>query len=49
MDGAYLDGRELRVSMAKYARPSYDSNARSGRRGGRRYCDSLLYEISIVN
>lgn len=33
MDGALLDGRELRVQMARYGRPP-DSHHGGGRRGG---------------
>ncbi len=35
MDGAILDGRELRVQMAKYGRPSGRGPSRSGGGGGR--------------
>lgn len=42
MDGRMLDGRELRVQMARYGRPTSPQNRRGGRdrdrrdRGGRR-------------
>ncbi|KAH8352519.1 hypothetical protein KR084_004631 [Drosophila pseudotakahashii] len=34
MDGRMLDGRELRVQMARYGRPSSPTRSSSGRRGG---------------
>ncbi|EDV32126.1 uncharacterized protein Dana_GF15672 [Drosophila ananassae] len=34
MDGRMLDGRELRVQMARYGRPSSPTRSTSGRRGG---------------
>ena len=37
LDGAIMDGRELRVQMAKYGRPS-EPHRGAPRRGGRRWC-----------
>ncbi|XP_033117261.1 serine/arginine-rich splicing factor 2-like [Anneissia japonica] len=37
MDGAILDGRELRVQMARYGRPSGGRRGGGGGGGGRRY------------
>lgn len=34
MDGRMLDGRELRVQMARYGRPSSPNRRSNGRRGG---------------
>jgi len=36
MDGRMLDGRELRVQMARYGRPTSPQTRRGGRDGGRR-------------
>lgn len=36
MDGRMLDGRELRVQMARYGRPTSPQTRRSGGRDGRR-------------
>lgn len=51
MDGRMLDGRELRVQMARYGRPTSPQTRRGGRdrdrrdRGGRRY--AVIYIIFI--
>lgn len=36
MDGRMLDGRELRVQMARYGRPTSPQTRRNNRDGGRR-------------
>lgn len=36
MDGRMLDGRELRVQMARYGRPTSPQTRRAGGRDGRR-------------
>lgn len=36
MDGRMLDGRELRVQMARYGRPTSPQTRRGGGRDGRR-------------
>ena len=45
MDGAIFDGRELRVQMARYGRPSEPYRRGGPRGGGRR----RRYEISILS
>lgn len=42
MDGRMLDGRELRVQMARYGRPTSPQTRRNG--GGRRDRDRRRYE-----
>ncbi|VDM38553.1 unnamed protein product [Toxocara canis] len=46
MDGRWIDGREIRVALARYERPIDERSSRSsGYRSSRRYCVRQSYRI----
>lgn len=47
MDGRMLDGRELRVQMARYGRPTSPHRSRGSRRRGRLVFLNLKINITI--
>ncbi|KYN06640.1 Serine/arginine-rich splicing factor 2 [Cyphomyrmex costatus] len=44
MDGRLLDGRELRVQMARYGRPTSPHRSRGSRRRGRKFSNYLFID-----
>lgn len=48
MDGRLLDGRELRVQMARYGRPTSPHRSRGSRRRGRYVLQSLYFILLVV-